>query len=311
MRFSPLTLLVSTALLGLSSAYTTPVGDPSGNPISKPGLAEIVPVGTPYTVTWNPTTAGTVTLVLLRGPSTNVVPLYPIVEKVANTGVYVWTPSAALEPDTSHYGIQLIVDETGQYQYTTQFGISNPAFGASSSSASSSSASSSSATTTATTTAIPTQEPSSSSTTTMTPISQIADGQIQAPAPAAAPVPVTTALHVASAAFPINSANATLSLSATRLTSSVRTTATVVIPLVSSGTAPAPHVAPTGAPMGNSSIVQPTGSMGVPATLQTSATSSSSSTGAARPVSTGAAGRVVGSVGGMVVGAGAVLALLV
>ncbi|TKA78959.1 hypothetical protein B0A49_02100 [Cryomyces minteri] len=143
--------LFAAGLATLASAYTTSVGDPSGNPISRPGLNEIVPVGTPYTVTWNPTTPGTVTLVLLRGPSTNIVPLYTIAEQIPNTGAFVWTPATTLEADTTHYGIQLIVDATGQYQYTTQFGISNPSGSSSSSSSSTASAtmSSSSASSTA------------------------------------------------------------------------------------------------------------------------------------------------------------------
>jgi hypothetical protein len=68
-----------------------------------------------------------VTLVLLKGPETNAVPDGVIIEKYPNTGTYSWTPSADLEPSKggTGYGIQLIVDETGQYQYTTQFGISN------------------------------------------------------------------------------------------------------------------------------------------------------------------------------------------
>ena len=37
-----------------------------------------------------------------------------------------WTPDTSLEADTLRYGLQLIVDATGQYQYSTQFGISNP-----------------------------------------------------------------------------------------------------------------------------------------------------------------------------------------
>lgn len=112
--------------LALASAYTTPVGDPSGNPISKPGLNEIVPVNQPYTITWNPTTPGTVSILLLRGPSTNVVPIATLVEGAPNTGTYSWTPSTDLDDDVTHYGLQLIVDGTGQYQYSTQFGISNP-----------------------------------------------------------------------------------------------------------------------------------------------------------------------------------------
>ncbi|KAM3424896.1 hypothetical protein BST61_g6871 [Cercospora zeina] len=121
--------LFLAGLLGLAAAYTKPVGDaPSGNPISQPGLNSIVPVGKPFTITWNPTTQGTVTLLLLKGPSTNAVPQYPIVEHIDNSGSYVWTPATDLEPteNAQGYGIQLIVDATGQYQYTTQFGISNP-----------------------------------------------------------------------------------------------------------------------------------------------------------------------------------------
>lgn len=89
---------------------------------------------------WDPTTKGTVTLVLLKGPSSNAVPQYPIVEKTENDGTFVWTPSDSLVPTdgAEGYGIQLIDDATGQYQYTTQFGISNPNYKAGSESSSSS-----------------------------------------------------------------------------------------------------------------------------------------------------------------------------
>ncbi|KAI9876942.1 MAG: hypothetical protein M1830_005228 [Pleopsidium flavum] len=306
MRFSMIPIF-SAALVGLASAYTQPVGDtPSGNSIVRPGLGEIVSVGTPYTVSWNPTTQGTVTLVLLRGPSTNVIPLYPIAEKVANTGSYVWTPSTSLEADITHYGIQLIVDATGQYQYTTQFGISNPSSTGSSSSAPSSSA-------------------VAPSTTSMIAVSQIADGQIQAPA---------SAVGVASAAYPINSANATSPISTTSpivaISSTVATSSSIVAisstvmtssSIVTSVYVPvssvnAPYVASTGLPVSNSSIVQPTGSMSVPATLQTmtaiaSATQATTPSSATTPArATGAAGRVAMSAGGLFAGAGAVLALL-
>ncbi|KAF2168389.1 hypothetical protein M409DRAFT_21140 [Zasmidium cellare ATCC 36951] len=127
-------------LAPLAAAYTQPKGDaPEGNPISQPGLNSIVPVGEGFTITWDPTTKGTVTLVLLKGPSSNAVPQYPIVEKTDNDGSYVWTPSKDLAPSegAEGYGIQLIDDATGQYQYTTQFGISNPDYKAGSSSSSS------------------------------------------------------------------------------------------------------------------------------------------------------------------------------
>lgn len=146
-------LSVFAATLAVASAYTTPVGDPQGNPIYKPGLDEQVPAGQPYTITWTPTTQDTVTLLLLQGPSNNVVPLYPIAESIDNTGTYVWTPSTDLAPGTSGYGIQLICDDTGEYQYSTQFGISNPNYtGGNSTSASSYSSSTASSNATMSTT---------------------------------------------------------------------------------------------------------------------------------------------------------------
>jgi hypothetical protein len=118
---------VSAVFAAVASAWVTPVGTtPSGNSIIKPGLAEIVPAGKPYTITWDPTTAGPVTLLLLRGPSTNVKPLYAIAQHIPNSGTYSWTPSTSLEADVTHYGIQLIDEKTGAFQYSTQFGISNP-----------------------------------------------------------------------------------------------------------------------------------------------------------------------------------------
>ena len=116
------------ALAPLVSAYTTPTGTaPEGNPISQPGLNTIVPVGESFTITWEPTTEGTVSLVLLKGPAENLIPVYAIAEKIENSGSYTWDPKTTLEASegAKGYGIQLIDDKTGQYQYTTQFGISN------------------------------------------------------------------------------------------------------------------------------------------------------------------------------------------
>ncbi|KAI9673584.1 MAG: hypothetical protein M1817_002220 [Caeruleum heppii] len=119
-------LALLSGAVALSAAYTTPVGDsPVGNAILTPAMGEPVPAGRPYTIKWDPTTEGTVTILLLRGPSTNIKPLYPIVEKITNLGSYIWTPSTSLEADTTHYGIQIIDDESGQYQYSSQFGIKN------------------------------------------------------------------------------------------------------------------------------------------------------------------------------------------
>ncbi|KAB8232260.1 GPI anchored serine-threonine rich protein [Aspergillus alliaceus] len=120
-------LAAISALAAVATAYTKPDYNqaPTGNPIMTPGLNEQVPAGKPYAITWNPTTEGTVSLVLLRGPSTNVQPLYPIAEQIPNSGKFEWTPSTSLEADVTHYGLLLVVDATGQYQYSTQFGVEN------------------------------------------------------------------------------------------------------------------------------------------------------------------------------------------
>ncbi|KAL2013006.1 hypothetical protein VTN00DRAFT_531 [Thermoascus crustaceus] len=128
MRFSIPTISILSALAaGVVNAYTQPnfANSPTGNAIVLPGLNEQVPAGSPYTITWKPSTPGKVSLVLLRGPSTNAVPFETIVEDIDNSGSYVWTPETSLEPDVSHYGILLVVEGTGQYQYSTQFGIKN------------------------------------------------------------------------------------------------------------------------------------------------------------------------------------------
>lgn len=124
-------MLFKTALLSamaaLATAYTQPdySKNPSGNAIIKPGLNDAVTAGKPYTIQWEPTTQGPISLVLLRGPSTNVKPIDTLAEGIANSGHFDWTPDTELEPDTTHYGLLLVVEGTGQYQYSTQFGVKN------------------------------------------------------------------------------------------------------------------------------------------------------------------------------------------
>lgn len=92
-----------------------------------PDTSQIVPAGKPFEITWQPTTTNTVSLVLLKGPAINVIPQYAIVEGIPNTGKFTWTPDTGLEATASNtgYGIQIIDDVNGQYQYSTQFGISS------------------------------------------------------------------------------------------------------------------------------------------------------------------------------------------
>ncbi|RMZ68514.1 GPI anchored serine-threonine rich [Pyrenophora seminiperda CCB06] len=122
---------------GLAAAQKhAAVGNPSGNAITRP-LNEIVPACKPFTITWEPTTPNTVSVLLLKGPPTNVVKFGPsLAEGIANSGSLAWTPASDLEATTgpTGYGLQIIDDVTGQYQYSTQFGISKADCGAAASS---------------------------------------------------------------------------------------------------------------------------------------------------------------------------------
>lgn len=293
MRFSVASLV---AFVGAASAAAgcsqAPVGDtPSGNPIAAPGLSQIVPAGTPFTITWNPTSPGSVSIVLLRGPSTNVVPLQCLGDNIPNTGKFVWTPSTSLEPDTSRYGLQIIVTGTGQYQYSTQFGVSNPVGQMSSKGAT---------------------------------VSQITDGQIQAPVSTSASASASVPAPASVSASVFTSASSTASNTSTPSTVKIPTIAPSIVPINSANSTkpisvPAPtSILPTQAPypistglLPNSSIIQPTGSLTVPSTLQSTvaaATTGSSSTARAPAQATGAAAKT--AVAGVLAGLGMVVALV-
>ncbi|KAJ5654416.1 extracellular serine-threonine rich protein [Penicillium lividum] len=145
MRFSTATVLATFA--AVAAAYTQPdySQDPQGNPIYTPSLNEQVPEGKPFEITWDPTLGDVVSLVLLVGPSSDVVPKEVIVENIKNTGSYTWTPSTSLTPQTTHYGLLLVVEGTGAYQWSTQFGLSADDSISSSSSSSSAASTSTSA----------------------------------------------------------------------------------------------------------------------------------------------------------------------
>lgn len=131
---------ILSAMAALASAYTQPDYNksPLGNAITKPGLNDLVTAGKPYTIEWKPDTEGPISLVLLRGPSTNAQPIDTLAEAIDNSGHFDWTPSSELEPDTTHYGLMIVVEGSGQYQYSTQFGVKNEEYGNSASSSSSS-----------------------------------------------------------------------------------------------------------------------------------------------------------------------------
>ncbi|KAJ4347497.1 hypothetical protein N0V95_005371 [Ascochyta clinopodiicola] len=245
-KASIVALFASVAAAQLHAA----VGEPSGNPITRP-LNEVVPACKAFTITWQPTTTNTVSLLLLRGPSTNVVPIQTLAEGINNSGSFTWTPASTLEADVTHYGLQLIDDVNGQYQYSTQFGISKDDCSVVVSSSSVAPASSSA--------------PAASSTPAGYPVASST--------PAGYPVKSSSA-----AGYPVASSSVVKHSSAAPYPTTVKT--------VSSA-----YVASTGAPSYNGTIVQPTGSLTVPSSLRPSATGAGNGTSSATlPESTGAAG---------------------
>jgi len=124
--FTKASLVALFASLAAAQRHA-PVGDkPTGNSITRP-LNEVVPACKPFTITWQPSSPNTVSVLLLKGPSSNVVKFGPsLAEGIPNSGSLVWTPASTLDATSgpTGYGIQIIDDVTGFYQYSTQFGIS-------------------------------------------------------------------------------------------------------------------------------------------------------------------------------------------
>lgn len=124
------TLLLS--LLALASAYTQPKKQTWG-PLLLPDTTHPVTQGKPFTITWDPsghpTQGVTVSLVLCKGPPTNCVPnKKAIVEGIpAGKKKYVWNVPKNLRPGKAGTqrgnGMLIIVDGTGEFQYSTQFSV--------------------------------------------------------------------------------------------------------------------------------------------------------------------------------------------
>jgi hypothetical protein len=207
-KFAPLALLA-----GIAAAYHTPVGSaPQGNPITAP-LNNVVPVGTPYKITWTPTSTNKVSLLLLKGPSTDAEYYETIVENIANSGSYEWTPEKTLADTNGKplgYGIQLIDEVTGFYQYSTQFGIKNDAVVVSSS-ASASAAGYSTALPASSSAVIYSTAPASNTTVVY-------------------PTHVTSSAYVASTGYPVHNSTIIQPTGSLTVPSSLKTTATPTAP---------------------------------------------------------------------------------
>ncbi|KAF2151746.1 hypothetical protein K461DRAFT_268877 [Myriangium duriaei CBS 260.36] len=127
------------------SALVVPGGsNPTAGAVTAPDSTSSVTAGQSFKVQWNSSDSAVcgdkVDLVLLYGPSPAQMNAQDyIVQGIANSGSYDWTPSTGLKAsdDTNKYGIELICQSTKAYQYTTRFQIANKNPTSSSASASS------------------------------------------------------------------------------------------------------------------------------------------------------------------------------
>ncbi|KAF2440045.1 hypothetical protein P171DRAFT_435865 [Karstenula rhodostoma CBS 690.94] len=216
---------------GLAAAYHAPVGAPTGNAITAP-LVQTIPAGKPFTINWIADSPNKVSLLLLKGPSTNAVFNQVIVESIPNSGTFTWTPPTSLEgtDGPGGYGIQLIDDVDGHYQYSTQFGISN-------------------------------EKPVSSAApvSTPAPVSSVAPVSSAYESSAVAPKPTV------SAGYAVSSSAVEVPSSTEEVSSDCTTTTTVYAPAPPVGTGASIGAPPPG-------VIYPTGQVTVPASLKTTGT---------------------------------------
>ncbi|KAJ9648461.1 hypothetical protein H2199_001316 [Coniosporium tulheliwenetii] len=107
-------------LAGLAAAVANAQSQP--NPFNIPTTFSFT-AGEPTTITWEPTTPGTVTLILRSGASNNLNSGAPIATSIPNTGSYTWTPDPSVTRG-SDYTIQIISDsDPTQVNYTPFFVI--------------------------------------------------------------------------------------------------------------------------------------------------------------------------------------------
>jgi hypothetical protein len=93
------------------------------NPTSAPATGEKVPGCKPYTLKWNPTTKGTVSIEIISGASQGtLVPVGKVATGIPNSGSFVWTPEAALGKNAVT-GYKIYDDSTGLFQYSVPFSV--------------------------------------------------------------------------------------------------------------------------------------------------------------------------------------------
>ncbi|KAF8467776.1 Ser-Thr-rich glycosyl-phosphatidyl-inositol-anchored membrane family-domain-containing protein [Kalaharituber pfeilii] len=109
---------LSTALVALSALSAFVFAQE--NPISSPTAGTVLVAGQDHTITWNPTTQGSVTLVLRKGDSKNLDTLNTIAADIANTGSFDWTVPENVESGED-YSVEIMYP--GGSNFSPQFTI--------------------------------------------------------------------------------------------------------------------------------------------------------------------------------------------
>ncbi|KAB8067882.1 Ser-Thr-rich glycosyl-phosphatidyl-inositol-anchored membrane family-domain-containing protein [Aspergillus leporis] len=110
--------------LTLSVIATLAAAATGANPFNIPSAGYSFETGSPTTLTWDPTTSGTVTLRLQWGAVMTTSSGTTIAGNIANSGSFTWTPPAnlAAQPD---YTIEIVDDDdTSQVNYLPRFTVS-------------------------------------------------------------------------------------------------------------------------------------------------------------------------------------------
>ncbi|KKY25598.1 putative extracellular serine-threonine rich protein [Phaeomoniella chlamydospora] len=133
MRFASIAAVAASLIASVTATQcaTADLKGPTGNAITAPYKGQTLTMGTEFTITWTPSSAGPVELILLAGPTANnLTNIYTIEKSTPNNGSYTFmVPSASsglASTTSSGYGIQLVDTTTCEYQFSVNFGIENP-----------------------------------------------------------------------------------------------------------------------------------------------------------------------------------------
>ncbi|KAI9934436.1 hypothetical protein ASPWEDRAFT_43847 [Aspergillus wentii DTO 134E9] len=106
------------------SAFAAVVAAASSNPFNNPAGGYSFKAGSPTTITWDPTTSGTVSLKLQWGNALTPDSGSEIASEIDNSGSYSWTPESSLA-DRDDYTVEIISDDdSSEVNYLPRFSVS-------------------------------------------------------------------------------------------------------------------------------------------------------------------------------------------